>query len=81
MKVAPVAEVKHRFADFLEKSKSEPIFITRNGRIAAVLEAISDDEVEDYLLERSPKFRQMLDTASRKPGGITLEAYRKKRRL
>ena len=47
MKVAPVAEVKHRFADFLEKSKREPIFITRNGRIAAVLEGISDDEVED----------------------------------
>ena len=79
MRVAPLAEVKHRFSDFLDAAKTEPVFITRNGRIAAVLEAISDDEVEDFLLERSARFRKMLAASARKRGGITLDAYRKRR--
>ena len=81
MKVAPMAQVRNRFSSFLEESKREPIFITRNGRIAAVLEAMTDDEVEDFLLERSARFRQMLDAAARRRGGVSLEAYRKRRRV
>jgi hypothetical protein len=81
MKVAPLAEVKHRFSDFLDESRKMPIFITRHGKIAAVLEAISDEEIEDFLLERNPRFRKMLDAAARKPGGLTLKAYRKRRKL
>ena len=81
MKVAPMAQVRNRFSSFLEESKREPSFITRNGRIAAVLEAMTDDEVEDFLLERSARFRQMLDTAARRRGGVSLEAYRKRRRV
>ena len=81
MKIAPMAQVRNRFSTFLEESRAEPIFITRNGRIAAVLEAITDDEIEDFLLERSARFRQMLNEAARRRGGVTLEAYRKKRRI
>ncbi len=81
MKVAPMAEVRNRFSAFLDQSRVGPIFITRNGRIAAVLEAMTDDEVEDFLLERSPRFRRMLEGAARRRGGVSLEAYRKRRRL
>lgn len=81
MKVASLAEVKHRFSDFLNESRKEPIFITRHGKITAVLEAISDEEIEDFLLERNPKFRNMLDATAQRPGGLTLKAYRKKRKL
>jgi prevent-host-death family protein len=79
MKVAPMADVRNRFSAFLEQSKAGPIFITRNGRIAAVLEAMTDDEVEDFLLERSPRFRRMLEAAALRRGGISLEAYRRMR--
>ena len=78
MKVAPMAEVRNRFSDFLHQVKAGPVFITRNGRIAAVLEAMTDDDVEDFLLERSPRFRRMLDAAARRRGGVSLKAYRQK---
>ena len=81
MKVAPMAQVRNHFASFLEESKAGPIFITRNGRIAAVLEAMTDDQVEDFLLERSARFRRMLEGAARRRGGISLEVYRKRRRI
>jgi prevent-host-death family protein len=81
MRIAPLADVKHRFSDFIEEARKEPIFITRRGRVAAVLEAISDDDIEDFLLERSDRFRKMLDAAARKGGGITLAAYRRKRKV
>lgn len=80
MKVTPVAGFKSRMPVFLELAKREPVFITRNGRIAAVLEAITEDEVEDYLLERNPKFRALLKRAAEKPGTMSLESYRKSRR-
>ncbi len=79
MKVVPLAEVKNNFTQYLEETKKEPVFITRNGRIAAVLEHLTDDGVEDYLLERSPRFRAMLDQARREKGGMSLSEYRKSR--
>lgn len=81
MKVVPMAQVRNRFSSFLEDSKADPVFITRNGKIAAVLEGMSDEGVEDFLLERSPRFRRMLDRAARRRGGVALEVYRKKRRV
>lgn len=80
MKVAPIANFKDRLPHFLEVAGREPVFITRNGRIAAVVEAISDDEVEDYLLERSPRFRSLLRRVAGGGGGMSLEEYRRTRR-
>ena len=40
-----------------------------------------DEEIEDFLLERNPRFRKILNASARKQGGLTLEAYRKKRKL
>ena len=81
MKLVPLADVRNNFTRYLEETKREPVFITRNGRIAAVLEHLTDDAVEDYLLERSPKFRAMLDKARQRKGGISLSDYRKSRRV
>ena len=79
MKVVPLAEVKNNLTQYLEQIKKEPVFITRNGRIAAVLEHLTDADIEDYFLERSPKFRAMLDKAKHRKGGIPLGEYRKSR--
>ncbi len=79
MKVMPVAEVKNHLSRYLERTKKEPLFITRNGRIVAVLERLTDHDVEDYLLDRSPRFRAMLDRARQRKGGMPLSEYRKSR--
>ena len=79
MAVAPLADVKNNLSAYLDRCEQEPVFVTRNGRIAAVIEALTGPEVEDYLLERSPKFRAMLDKARRQKGGMSLEDYRKSR--
>jgi PHD/YefM family antitoxin component YafN of YafNO toxin-antitoxin module len=81
MKLVPLAEVRNHFTRYLKTSKREPVFITRKGRIAAVLEHLTDDAVEDYLLERSPKLRAMLERMRQQKGGISLSDYRKSRGL
>lgn len=79
MKVATLAEVRNHFSKVLDSLRDEPIFVTRNGRIAAVIEPMADEDVEDYLLEHSPKFRRMLSRVSRqRKGAVSLEEFRKR---
>jgi hypothetical protein len=79
MKVAPMGEVRNNFAKYLQLSEEEPVFVTRNGKITAVIEYIEDRDIEDYLLERSLRFRKMLNKVKREPESISLAEYRKSR--
>ena len=79
MKIAPLGEVKNNFSHYLDVCEREPVFVTRNGRIAAVLEHLSDEDLEDYMLENSPKFRAMIARVATQPGGMTLDEYCAKR--
>ncbi|MCX7011502.1 MAG: type II toxin-antitoxin system Phd/YefM family antitoxin [Candidatus Sumerlaeota bacterium] len=79
MKVAPMGEVRNNFAKYLVACQDEPVFVTRNGKIAAVIEHIEDSQIEDFLLERSRRFCQMLAKAKREKGGMSLAEYRKSR--
>ena len=81
MKVAPMGEVRNNFAKYLTVSEKGPVFITRNGRIAAVMEHIEDEGIEDFLIERNPRFRRMLDAVKHEKGGMTLAEYRKSRHI
>jgi len=38
-------------------------------------------KMKDYLLERNPKFRKALSSSKKTPGGMSLEAYRKTRKV
>ena len=62
MRIAPMAEVKARLSAFVEQAQSEgPVVITRNGRpVAVLLVPVSDEDLEDLLLSRSPRFQAML---------------------
>jgi prevent-host-death family protein len=79
MRIASVADVKARFSAFLKASKRGPVIVTRNGRPAAVLLAIDDeDEIERLVLAYSPKFQKMLDAAKqqiREGKGIPHEEF------
>ncbi len=81
MKVAPMGEVKNNFSKFLTVCEEEPIFVTRNGRITAVIEHIEDKDIEDFLLERSKRFRSLLSRAKKESGGMSLRAYRRSRKI
>jgi len=79
MKIAPMGEVRNNFAKYLAASEKEPVFVTKNGKITAVIEHLEDRDLEDYLLERSPRFRDMFDKVKRERKSMSLAAYRKSR--
>ncbi|MGH9837393.1 MAG: type II toxin-antitoxin system Phd/YefM family antitoxin [Blastocatellia bacterium] len=61
MKIVPLAEVKANLSNFVEVARSGPIVITKNGRAAAVLLAVTDDdELERLLLAHSQKLKRIL---------------------
>ena len=62
MKIASVKEVKDNLSQFLKKkAEQEDVVITKNGRPTAILHHLGDDELEDYLLEHDPKFKQKIE--------------------
>ena len=74
MKIAPMGKVRNSFAKYLEAAEQDPVFVTKNGKITAVIE-----HIEDYLLQKSPRFRKMLDKVKRERASISLAEYRKSR--
>ncbi len=81
MKIAPMGEVRNNFSKYLEDSEQEPVFVTKNGKITAVIEYIEDRDIEDYLLQKSPRFRKMVAKAKRERSSMSLGAYRKSRNV
>jgi prevent-host-death family protein len=62
MKVTSLAEIKSKFGDFLKATQSGPIVITRNGRPAAVIIGVQDEEeIERLVMAYSPQVRAILD--------------------
>jgi PHD/YefM family antitoxin component YafN of YafNO toxin-antitoxin module len=62
MRIAPVADVKARLSAYLQQCQTEgPVVITRDGKTAAILLAPANDEdLENPLLARSPRFQALL---------------------
>jgi prevent-host-death family protein len=61
MKIVPVAEAKAKLSEYLEKSRSDVVIITKNGRPVAILSGISeDDDLDSIVLANDPKFRRLL---------------------
>lgn len=74
MKIASVADVKAHFSAFLKDSKKGPVVVTRNGRPAAVLLSVEDeDELDRLTLAYSPRLQKILTLARqqiKERGGI-----------
>ena len=79
MKIASVADLKARLSAYLKASQQGPVVITRNGKAAAVLLAVTDEEeLERLVLAHSPKFQSLLDKSRRqieKTGGIPHDVF------
>jgi len=86
MKFANVRELKNKTSEILRNAEKEAIIITSNGKPRALITAISEEDFEDYLLEKSPKLIEALEEARqeyRVKGGVSLDDYltsREKRR-
>ena len=61
MKTAPSAEVKARFNEYIKSVQTEPVAITRDGKIVAALVALDDKEdLETFALGHSRRLREIL---------------------
>ena len=74
MKIASVADVKAHFSTFLKNSKKGPVVVTKNGRPAAVLLFVEDEEeLERLAMAYSPRLQKILSLARqqiKQRGGI-----------
>ena len=75
MKIAPLADVKAKFSNYVDKVEDGPVIVTKNGRAAAVLVSVpaGENELENFILAHTPRFRRLLDSAYeriRTTGGI-----------
>lgn len=63
MRIAPLADVKARLSAYVEQAGSEgPVVITRNGKpVAVLLTPYDDDDLENILIARSPRFQAVLN--------------------
>jgi prevent-host-death family protein len=79
MKIASIADIKAHFSAYIKESQSGPVVITRNGKPAAVLLNIVDEnELEGLILAYSPKFQALLRAARQElqaTGGIPHEEF------
>lgn len=66
MKIAPIADVKAKLSEYVAASQKGPIVITKNGKPAAALVAIgNDDDLEMILLANSPRLQKILERSER----------------
>lgn len=79
MRVVSVRELKAKPSEFLRlAAKGTTVVITTRGKPTAVLRAISEEDLEDYILENSPRIKRMVAEGERdgRVGRVTpLEKY------
>jgi len=64
MRVANTVELKNKTNKILrEVMKGSPVIITYRGKPAASLTSLTEDDLEDFVLENSPKIQKMISEA------------------
>jgi prevent-host-death family protein len=86
MKFANVRELKNKTSEILRAAEKEAVIITSKGKPRAIVTSITEEDFEDYILQKSAGLEDMLAEAQaeyRNKGGVALEDYaarRKKKR-
>ena len=79
MRLVSVRELKAKPSEFLRLAvQGELVVIATRGKPTAVLRAIAEEELEDYILENSPRIRRLVAEGERdrRAGRVTpLEKY------
>jgi prevent-host-death family protein len=64
MRIANTAELKNRTNELVAIARrGEPVVITVRGKPAAALTPLSEEDLEDFVLEHSPKVRRLIEAA------------------
>ena len=74
MKVTNTVGLKNKTNEILrEVMKGNPVIITYRGKPAASLTPLTEDDLEDFILENSPRIRKMIVQAEKdvKAGKVT----------
>ena len=67
MKIAPVAEIKSKFSEFVTVSHKETIIVTKNGRPTAVILGVdNDDDLESIIISNSKLLHKKIDFSEMK---------------
>lgn len=66
MRILTTYEAKNAFPKVLKLSRRDVVIVTNRGKPVAAIEGLrGEEDLEDYLLERSPKFWAMIRRARR----------------
>ena len=66
MRVANTVELKNKTNKILkEVMKGSPVIITHRGKPAASLTPLTEEDLEDFVLENSPKIQKMIAEAEK----------------
>ncbi|MGB7295611.1 MAG: type II toxin-antitoxin system prevent-host-death family antitoxin [Candidatus Aminicenantales bacterium] len=66
MRVANTVELKNKTNQLLrEVMKGNPLIITYRGRPAASILPLSEDDLEDFIIEHSPSIRKKISRAEK----------------
>ena len=66
MRVANTVELKNKTNKILkEVMEGKPVIITYRGKPAASLAPLTEDDLEDFILQNSPKIKKMIREAEK----------------
>ncbi len=71
-----IRELKSRASAMIRASRNGDIVVTSHGKPKAVLHAVTETDLEDYLLAHSQKFQKSLEASYReyrRKGGVPLD--------
>jgi prevent-host-death family protein len=81
MRFAGVKELKQKTMGLLKEAENGDIVITAYGKPAAVLHHVTEEDLEDYLMENDPGFQTRIEEAYAeylKVGGLGAEELLRK---
>jgi len=65
MKFAAVRDLQIKASEVVKDAQDEPVVITVHGKPKAVLTSITEEALEDFLFEHSPKLRRRIQEGLR----------------
>ncbi len=71
-----IRELKNHISKIIRHAQRGDVIVTSRGKPKAVLHAVSEEDIEDYLLGNSPKFQKGVDASYKeyqKKKGASLE--------
>ncbi len=61
MKFAAIRDLQIKASAVVKKAQQEPVVITVHGKPKAVLTSVTEDQLEDFLFENSPRLRKRIE--------------------